>query len=218
MTSPEVAALALSARHEARLLAAAFASQAQAQVPACVITGFLGSGKSTLVAHILRNRGSLRMAVLVNEVSRVAASLKDPMLYQCQPYFTGERDDPCLLGRTWHASSALWPKLCPLHLPPLACLCELLVFLPCCLLACLLLSVSVSLLVSVISVLPAAVCCPVYNATQHTAGAVRPPHRPDACWLQVGAIDIDSELIGASELHASTGLPSHLDLSGVLGF
>ncbi len=27
-----------------------------AEIPACVITGFLGTGKTTLLAHLLRNR------------------------------------------------------------------------------------------------------------------------------------------------------------------
>ena len=36
-----------------------------------LVTGFLGTGKTTLVQHLLRNRGSLRLAVLVNEVAQV---------------------------------------------------------------------------------------------------------------------------------------------------
>ncbi|KAG2500026.1 hypothetical protein HYH03_002307 [Edaphochlamys debaryana] len=59
----------LVARYEARLLSGA--SSKPTVIPAVVITGFLGSGKTTLVQHILRNRGSLRIAVLVNEVGRV---------------------------------------------------------------------------------------------------------------------------------------------------
>lgn len=42
-----------------------------AAIPAVVISGFLGSGKTTLVQHLLRNRGSLRIAVLINEVGQV---------------------------------------------------------------------------------------------------------------------------------------------------
>ncbi|GLC44351.1 hypothetical protein PLESTB_000479000 [Pleodorina starrii] len=59
----------LFARYEQRLLSG---DNAKAQViPAVVITGFLGSGKTTLVHHILRNRGALRIAVLVNEVGQL---------------------------------------------------------------------------------------------------------------------------------------------------
>src|SRR5215831_11604150 len=36
-----------------------------------VITGFLGSGKTTLIRHILCNRQGLRTAVIVNELSEV---------------------------------------------------------------------------------------------------------------------------------------------------
>jgi hypothetical protein len=42
-----------------------------AAVPAVVVTGFLGTGKTTMVQHLLRNRGNLRLAVLVNEVGQV---------------------------------------------------------------------------------------------------------------------------------------------------
>jgi G3E family GTPase len=37
-----------------------------------VVTGFLGSGKTTLVNHILRNRSGVRAAVLVNELGEIA--------------------------------------------------------------------------------------------------------------------------------------------------
>ncbi|KAG2450152.1 hypothetical protein HYH02_000254 [Chlamydomonas schloesseri] len=59
----------LYARYEARLLSGH--SFKPTIIPAVIITGFLGSGKTTLVQHVLRNRGSLRIAVLVNEVGRV---------------------------------------------------------------------------------------------------------------------------------------------------
>jgi G3E family GTPase len=38
------------------------------RLPVTVITGFLGSGKTTLVNHILANRQGVRAAVLVNEI------------------------------------------------------------------------------------------------------------------------------------------------------
>ena len=37
------------------------------KIPATVITGFLGAGKTTLVRHVLQNAGGRRIAVIVNE-------------------------------------------------------------------------------------------------------------------------------------------------------
>jgi len=41
------------------------------RLPVTVVTGFLGSGKTTLVNHILANQGGLRTAVIVNDLSDV---------------------------------------------------------------------------------------------------------------------------------------------------
>ena len=38
-----------------------------AKVPVTIITGFLGSGKTTLISHLIRNAGGRRLAVVVNE-------------------------------------------------------------------------------------------------------------------------------------------------------
>ncbi|MCB1408050.1 MAG: cobalamin biosynthesis protein CobW [Rhodobacteraceae bacterium] len=38
-----------------------------AKTPVTVITGFLGSGKTTLISHLMRNAGGRRLAVVVNE-------------------------------------------------------------------------------------------------------------------------------------------------------
>jgi G3E family GTPase len=40
-------------------------------LPVTVITGFLGSGKTTLVNHILRNNQGIKTAVIVNEFGDV---------------------------------------------------------------------------------------------------------------------------------------------------
>jgi G3E family GTPase len=41
------------------------------RLPATVITGFLGSGKTTLVKHILTNQQGVRTAVIVNELGEI---------------------------------------------------------------------------------------------------------------------------------------------------
>lgn len=42
-----------------------------AKVPVTVVTGFLGSGKTTLIRHLLQNAGGRRLAVIVNEFGDV---------------------------------------------------------------------------------------------------------------------------------------------------
>jgi G3E family GTPase len=42
------------------------------RLPVTIVTGFLGSGKTTLVNHILANRQGVRAAVLVNEIGEIA--------------------------------------------------------------------------------------------------------------------------------------------------
>ena len=41
------------------------------KVPATVITGFLGAGKTTLIRHLLQNAGSRRLALIINEFGDV---------------------------------------------------------------------------------------------------------------------------------------------------
>jgi G3E family GTPase len=45
--------------------------RATGRLPVTLITGFLGSGKTTLVNHILSNRAGVRAAVLVNELGDI---------------------------------------------------------------------------------------------------------------------------------------------------
>jgi len=42
-----------------------------AKIPTTVVTGFLGSGKTTLIRHLLENAGGRRLAVVVNEFGDV---------------------------------------------------------------------------------------------------------------------------------------------------
>jgi cobalamin biosynthesis protein CobW len=42
-----------------------------ARVPCTIVTGFLGSGKTTLIRHVLANAGGRRLAVIVNEFGDV---------------------------------------------------------------------------------------------------------------------------------------------------
>ena len=40
-------------------------------VPITLLTGYLGSGKTTLVNHILTNEKGLKIAVIVNDIGEV---------------------------------------------------------------------------------------------------------------------------------------------------
>ncbi|HHN72781.1 MAG TPA: cobalamin biosynthesis protein CobW, partial [Thermopetrobacter sp.] len=42
-----------------------------ARIPATVITGFLGAGKTTLIRHLLAHAGGRRIALIVNEFGDV---------------------------------------------------------------------------------------------------------------------------------------------------
>ena len=42
-----------------------------AKVPVTIVTGFLGSGKTTLIRHILAHAGGRRLALIINEFGDV---------------------------------------------------------------------------------------------------------------------------------------------------
>lgn len=53
-----------------------------AKIPVTVITGFLGSGKTTLIRHLLQNNQGRRIAVLVNEFGEMG--IDGELLKSCQ--------------------------------------------------------------------------------------------------------------------------------------
>ena len=52
------------------------------KIPVTVITGFLGSGKTTLIRHLLQNNQGRRIAVLVNEFGEIG--IDGELLRDCQ--------------------------------------------------------------------------------------------------------------------------------------
>jgi cobalamin biosynthesis protein CobW len=46
-------------------------SASQTRIPATIVTGFLGAGKTTLIRHLLRNPGGRKIALIVNEFGDV---------------------------------------------------------------------------------------------------------------------------------------------------
>lgn len=41
------------------------------EIPVLLLTGYLGSGKTTLVNHILSNKRGIKFAVIVNDIGEV---------------------------------------------------------------------------------------------------------------------------------------------------
>ena len=61
-----------------------------AKIPATVVTGFLGAGKTTLVRHVLANAGGRRIAVIVNEFG--ALGIDGELLRACGIEGCGDED------------------------------------------------------------------------------------------------------------------------------
>ena len=43
------------------------------EIPVLLLTGYLGSGKTTLVNHILSNKRGIKFAVIVNDIGEVTS-------------------------------------------------------------------------------------------------------------------------------------------------
>ncbi len=61
-----------------------------AKIPATVITGFLGAGKTTLIRHMLQNAGGRRLGLLINEFGDVGVD--GEILKACGSDVCGEDD------------------------------------------------------------------------------------------------------------------------------
>ncbi len=61
-----------------------------AKIPATIVTGFLGAGKTTLIRNLLRNAGGLRLAVIVNEFGDIGVDAE--ILRGCGIETCGDED------------------------------------------------------------------------------------------------------------------------------
>lgn len=62
----------------------------QRKIPATIVTGFLGAGKTTLVRHLLENAGGRRIALIVNEFGDIGVD--GELLKSCGVAGCGEDD------------------------------------------------------------------------------------------------------------------------------
>jgi cobalamin biosynthesis protein CobW len=71
----------------------------QARIPATIVSGFLGAGKTSLVRHVLENAGGRRIAVIVNEFGQLGidgATLRDCAIPGCAEGDIVELANGCL--------------------------------------------------------------------------------------------------------------------------
>ncbi|MEM1372477.1 MAG: GTP-binding protein, partial [Pseudomonadota bacterium] len=69
------------------------------KTPVTIITGFLGSGKTTLIRHLMANAGGRRLAVLVNEFGTVGVDgdiLKSCAIPDCPAENIVELSNGCI--------------------------------------------------------------------------------------------------------------------------
>src|SRR3990167_9243644 len=82
---------------------------ADGRIPVFVVTGFLGSGKTTLVNHLLKTAPFKRSAVVVNEYGRVSV---DHLLVEAPHQRVRFVDSGCLCG---HVHEEVASSLLDLH-------------------------------------------------------------------------------------------------------
>jgi cobalamin biosynthesis protein CobW len=73
--------------------------QPMAKIPVTIVTGFLGSGKTTLIRHVLENAGGRRLALIINEFGDVGvdgAILKSCGIDSCPEENIVELANGCL--------------------------------------------------------------------------------------------------------------------------
>jgi cobalamin biosynthesis protein CobW len=73
--------------------------QAMAKIPVTIVTGFLGSGKTTLIRHVLENANGRRLALIINEFGDVGvdgAILKSCGIDSCPEENIVELANGCL--------------------------------------------------------------------------------------------------------------------------
>ena len=77
-----------------------------AKIPATVVTGFLGAGKTTLIRHMLENSRGKRIALIINEFGDLGVD--GDILKGCG-------DEPAPKTMLWScltdAFAALWPMI-----------------------------------------------------------------------------------------------------------